>query len=84
MWLGQTDAAIELIEQAKRIDPELNAMDRFSLSLAYYLKHRYGAAIEQAALNLRDTPAAIISAGLSWRPLMPETGEVRTLPVSRR
>jgi len=54
MWLGQTDAAIELIEQAERIDPELNAMDRFALSLAYYLKRRYGAAIEQAELNLRD------------------------------
>jgi adenylate cyclase len=55
MWLGQADAAIELLEQAQRIDPELNAMDRFALSLAYYLKRRYAAAIEQAELNLRDT-----------------------------
>jgi tetratricopeptide (TPR) repeat protein len=55
MWLGQTDAAIALLEQSHRIDPELNAMDRFALSLAYYLKHRYAAAIEQAELNLRDT-----------------------------
>jgi tetratricopeptide (TPR) repeat protein len=55
MWLGQTDAAIELLEQAQRIDPELNAMDRFALSLAYYLKNRYAASIEQAELNLRDT-----------------------------
>ena len=53
MWLGQTDAAIEALEQAQRIDPELNAMDRFALSLAYYLKRRYDAAIEQAELNLR-------------------------------
>jgi len=55
MWLGRTDAAIELLEQAQRIDPELNAMDRFALSLAYYLKDRYAASIEQAELNLRDT-----------------------------
>ncbi len=54
MWLGQTDAAIEALEQAQRIDPELNAIDRFALSLAYYLKRRYDAAIEQAELNLRE------------------------------
>ena len=30
-------------------------MDRFALSLAYYLKDRYAASIEQAELNLRDT-----------------------------
>jgi TolB-like protein/DNA-binding winged helix-turn-helix (wHTH) protein/cytochrome c-type biogenesis protein CcmH/NrfG len=55
VWLGQTDAAIEALEQAQRIDPDLNAIDRFALGLAYYLKRRYDAAIEQAELNLRET-----------------------------
>ena len=48
LWVGQTDAAIEALEQAQRIDPELNGVDRFALSLAYYLRRRYNAAIEQA------------------------------------
>jgi tetratricopeptide (TPR) repeat protein len=61
MWLGQTDAAIEALERAQRIDPELNALDRFALSLAYYLKQRYPAAIEQAESNLRDNASAIFS-----------------------
>ena len=55
MWSGQTDAAIETLELAQRIDPELNPLDRMALSLAYYLKRRYDAAIEQAELNLRKT-----------------------------
>ena len=55
MWSGQTDAAVETLELAQRIDPELNAIDRNALSLAYYLKGRYGAAIEQAEINLRRT-----------------------------
>jgi TolB-like protein/DNA-binding winged helix-turn-helix (wHTH) protein/cytochrome c-type biogenesis protein CcmH/NrfG len=54
MWLGQADAAIEALEQAQRIDPALDTLDRFALSLAYYLKRRYDAAIEQAELNLRE------------------------------
>jgi len=53
LWLGQTDAAIEALEQAQRIDPELNGVDRFALSLAYYLRRRYTEAIEQAEDNLR-------------------------------
>ena len=61
MWSGQTDAAIEALELAQRIDPELNAVDRFALSLAYYLKGRYDAAIEQADLNLRKTSGANFS-----------------------
>jgi adenylate cyclase len=61
MWLGQTDAAIEALEQAQRIDPELNPLDRFALSLAYYLKGRYGAAADQAELNLRETAGASFS-----------------------
>jgi adenylate cyclase len=44
MWSGQTDAAIETLELAQRLDPELNPFDRSALSLAYYLKQRYGAA----------------------------------------
>lgn len=58
MWLGHTDAAIEALERAQRIDPELNALDRFALSLAYYLKGRYAKAIDQAEANLRDTAGA--------------------------
>jgi TolB-like protein/DNA-binding winged helix-turn-helix (wHTH) protein/cytochrome c-type biogenesis protein CcmH/NrfG len=53
VWLGRTDAAIETLELAQRIDPALNAFDRFALSLAYYLDRRYEASIEQALLNLR-------------------------------
>ncbi len=36
-------------------------MDRFALSLAYYLKGRYGAATDQAELNLRETAGANFS-----------------------
>jgi adenylate cyclase len=61
MWLGQTDAAIEALEQAQRIDPDLHAFDRFALSLAYYLKGRYDAAIEQAELSLRENAGANFS-----------------------
>jgi adenylate cyclase len=58
VWLGRADAAIDALELAQRIDPELNAFDRFALCLAYYLKQRYPEAIEQAELNLRKTPDA--------------------------
>jgi adenylate cyclase len=61
MWLGQTDAAIDSLEQAARIDPDLDAIDRFALSLAYYLKQRYDAAIDEAELNLRETTGANFS-----------------------
>jgi TolB-like protein/Flp pilus assembly protein TadD len=60
LWVGETDAAIEALEQARRIDPELNGVDRFALSLAYYLTRRYNAAIEQAEFNLR-TAASVHS-----------------------
>ena len=53
VWLGDADASIESLELAQRFDPELNAFDRFALSLAYYLKGRYEESIEQAELNLR-------------------------------
>jgi len=61
LWLGQTDAAIEALELAQRIDPELNAVDRFALSLSYYLKRRYDAAIEQAEFGIRKTESAHFS-----------------------
>ena len=61
MWLGQTDAAIEALQQAQRIDPALDAMDRFALSLAYYLKGRYKEAGEQAELNLSANASADFS-----------------------
>ena len=53
MWLGQTDAAISTLEQAQRIDPEMNPIDGNALGLAYYQKRRYDAAIAQAELDLR-------------------------------
>ncbi|HUB11285.1 MAG TPA: winged helix-turn-helix domain-containing protein [Acetobacteraceae bacterium] len=58
MWSGQTDAAIASLQLAKRLDPELNPMDRFALSLAYYQKGQYGAAIAQADMNLREDVGA--------------------------
>jgi adenylate cyclase len=61
MWLGDTDAAVESLELARRIDPELNVVDRNALSLAYYLKDRYAEAIEEAELNLRRTESASFS-----------------------
>ena len=61
MWLGRTDAAIEALERAQRIDPDLSPIDRFALGVAYYLKRRYEAAIEQAELNLRGTAGASFS-----------------------
>ena len=64
MWLGQTDAAIEALELAERIDPKLNAFDRNALGMAYYLKGRYKAAIRQAELTLQETGVAHFSHAL--------------------
>jgi adenylate cyclase len=61
MWLGQTDAAIEALEQALRIDPSLSPIDRFALSFAYYLKGHYDRAADLAERNLRETPGAHFS-----------------------
>jgi adenylate cyclase len=58
LWLGRTDEAIETLQLALRIDPELNAFDRFALCLAFYMKGRYEEAIEQGEINLRKTPDA--------------------------
>jgi TolB-like protein/DNA-binding winged helix-turn-helix (wHTH) protein len=58
VWLGENAQAIESLELAQRLDPELNAFDRFALSVAYYLARRYDDAIESAELNLRRNPAA--------------------------
>ena len=58
VWSGKPDAAIQTLELAQRIDPELNAFDRFALSLAYYVKRRYLECIEQAELNQRKNPEA--------------------------
>jgi adenylate cyclase len=58
LWLGRTEEAIESLRLAQRIDPELNAFDRFALALAYYIAGRYEEAIEQGELNLRMSPDA--------------------------
>jgi len=58
VWSGKTDEAIDSLELAQRIDPELNAFDRFALSLAYYLKGRYLDSIKQAELNQRKNSDA--------------------------
>lgn len=61
MWTGQTQAAIAALETAQRLDPDMNAMDRFALSMAYYLNKRYAAAIDQSEINLRRTTNAHFS-----------------------
>jgi TolB-like protein/DNA-binding winged helix-turn-helix (wHTH) protein len=61
MWMGQTDNAIMALEAARQLDPDLGPLDRFALSLAYYLKRQYGDAIEEARLNLRETAGANFS-----------------------
>lgn len=61
MWMGQTEAAIQALEIAQRLDPDMNAIDRFALSMAYYLNRRYSAAIDQSELNLRRTANAHFS-----------------------
>ncbi len=61
LWTGRTDQAIETLELAQWIDPELNAIDRFSLSLAYYLRRRYDAAIVQAEHSLRNAESSSFS-----------------------
>jgi adenylate cyclase len=52
---------VEALELAQRIDPELNPIDGFALSLAYYLQQRYETAIAQAETNLRRTDGANFS-----------------------
>jgi adenylate cyclase len=58
LWMGRTDQALETLELAQRIDPDLNPYERFTLALAYYLKKRYDDAIEQCVVNLRKSPEA--------------------------
>src|SRR5262249_21358857 len=84
---GQTDAAIESLELAQRIDPDLNAIDRFALSLAYYVKRRYDAAIEQSQLNLRKSEAAGFSRvvlAAAYAQLNRAEDAARTAPLVRR
>ena len=76
-----------LLELAQRIDPELNAIDRFALSLAYYLKRRYDAAIEQAELNLRQTEGANFSRivlAAAYAQLEPAEDAARVVTAIRR
>jgi adenylate cyclase len=87
MWSGETDAAVEALELAQRIDPELNAIDRFALGLSYYLQRRYDAAIEQAELNLRKTDGAHFSRillAVSYAQLDRSDDTARVLAVIRR
>jgi len=66
MWTGETRAAIEALEQAQRIDPAVNAMDRIALGLAYYLDGNYRRAVEQLETTLHGglgpNPARVILA----------------------
>ncbi len=50
--MGDTRAAIEALEQAQRIDPAANAIDRIALGLAYYLDGRFDRAIQQLETGL--------------------------------
>jgi len=77
VWLGETDAAVESLEQALRVDPEINAFDRFALSLAYFLKKRYAESISQSELNLRHNADArfsrvVLAVALAEAGRMPE------------
>lgn len=54
MWMGETHAAIESLEQARRIDPTVNAIDRIALGLAYYLDRRYDRAVDQLEATVRS------------------------------
>ena len=54
VWIGETRAAIETLEQARRIDPVVSPTDRIVLGLAYYLDGRYDRAVEQLEANLRS------------------------------
>jgi TolB-like protein/Tfp pilus assembly protein PilF len=56
LWMGHPDEAVDWLELAQRIDPELNPYERFALALAYYQKKRYDDAIEQCVVNLRKSP----------------------------
>ena len=77
VWLGETDAAVQSLEQALRVDPEINAFDRFALSLAYFLKKRYAESISQSELNLRHNADArfsrvVLAVALAEAGRMPE------------
>lgn len=56
LWLGQTGAAIDLLEAARNVNPDLSHLDRFALGLGYYLQGRYGAAAELLERNLSKSP----------------------------
>jgi adenylate cyclase len=58
VWLGENALAIDSLELAQRLDPELNAFDRFALSVAYYLARRYDDSIETSEVNLSKNPDA--------------------------
>lgn len=81
MWLGDSDAALDAFAAAQRIDPDLNAADRFALSMAYYLTGRYEAAAEQAEINLSNSDGAmssrvILAASLAQRGQTEEAARV--------
>jgi adenylate cyclase len=61
LWTGRTEEAIESLSLALRIDPELNAYDRFALSLAYYVAGDYANAVEQGEINLLKSPEALFN-----------------------
>jgi adenylate cyclase len=64
LWVGRTEEAVESLTLALRIDPELNAYDRFALCLAFYTSGRYEEAIEQGEINLLKTPDATFNLGV--------------------
>jgi adenylate cyclase len=58
MWTGETRGAIDTLEQAQRIDPGMNPIDRIALGLACYLDGRYDRAVEQLETSLHSGIAA--------------------------
>ena len=83
MWLGQTDAAIEALERAQRLDPELNAIDRFALSLAYYSSAATSPPSSRPNA-ICAIPRVRASAASCWRRPMPSTIGWTMPRVSRR
>ena len=80
VWLGKTDAAIETLELAQRIDPELNDFDSFALTLAYYLK----AQLRRRRSNRRSSTCAGIRERTSTVPFWPRPMRRRTGRQTRR
>ena len=53
LWSGRPDGAILALDTAARFDPGMNPTGNWHLSVAYYLKERYGEAVTILERNIR-------------------------------